>query len=72
MSGSHLDQAYLGESADNALIATASAGAAAPGAVDASSLVAAPLPPKNKVLMLGLAAAVGAFILCRLASKPKR
>jgi hypothetical protein len=65
MSGSHLDQNYLGEEAPTALVATASAPASSPGSVDPTTLVAAPLAPKSTVILLGIGAGVVAYAICR-------
>lgn len=71
MSGSHLDQAYLGEAADNSLVATASAPAQTPGGVDPTSLVAAPLPSKTNVIAIGLAGGLAAYLICRYLQERK-
>lgn len=65
MSGSHLDQAYLGEEAPTNLVATASAPASSPGAVDPTTLVSAPLPDKNTGILLCIGAGVLTYALCR-------
>ena len=73
MSGSHLDQTYLGADAATALVGTASAPATTPGAVDPAVLVPAPLPPQSNTIVLGLAAGIAAYCLCRaLQTKGKK